>query len=38
MGAPAMLIAVPKNLLISDADLEDPLSWAKALIHAAMQF
>lgn len=37
MVAPAMFIAVPPTLEISDADLLDPIAWITPLLHADKQ-
>ncbi len=34
MGPTAMFIAVPGNIVITDADLEDPIAWITPLLHA----
>jgi len=35
MGATAMLVAVPSTLVFSEADMADPVTWLKGLIHSA---
>jgi len=37
MGATAMIIAVPPSIVITAANLADPIAWIKPLMHASKQ-